>query len=444
MSIEKVIEKYRSSTIFSPEILVVSVFVVIILAGCNKSEPDEIRINLSPNGDQLITDKIQQAIDSCASAGGGIVYFPEGKYLTGGLHIKSNVTLEIAKGAILQGSNDYRDYGEGKWNNALIAGDNVKNITIKGEGLIDGVDCKNPQGEEGFRGPHCIRLTNCDSIVIRDITIKRSGNWAINCRHCSDAKVKNVNIRGGHDGLHTRFCSNFYVEGCDFRTGDDCFAGNDNRDFNIKDCKINTSCNGFRLGCLNLKVKNCKIWGPGEYKHISQNRTNMLSAFVHFSPEGEDPKLVSGNWHIENLTIDSVGTVYNYNYENGLWQTGKPVTDVTFEKITATRIQKPTYIRGDTNRSLNLTINNSSFSYSENAEISDSLVFEGRKANTPAFFNIIHFDKVTLHDVTINTNNQDPVIMANKGNQITMDSVRYKPRDNPKPFILENIGQINN
>ncbi|NJK86020.1 MAG: hypothetical protein HC906_08735 [Bacteroidales bacterium] len=132
---------------------------------------------------------------------------------------------------------------------------------------------------------------------------KNSANWAINCRYCSTAKVDSVSIFAGHDGLHTRFCDGFTVTRCDFRTGDDAFAGNDNRDFVVRDCKINTSCNGFRMGCMNLTVKNCLFWGPGEYVHKIQKRNNMLSAFVHFSPKDENPKLQSGNWLIEDITV---------------------------------------------------------------------------------------------------------------------------------------------
>lgn len=216
------------------------------------------RIIIKPDQGRLITAIIQKAIDSCASTGGGEVIFPSGNFLCGGIELKTNVTLQLDKGALLQGSDKYADYK----NDAFIYGEDLSNIGIQGEGIIDGVDCYNPKGEEGFRGPHCIRLINCKNITLTDFTIRNSANWAINCRYSSYGTVKNVTILGGHDGLHTRFCNNFTVTGCDFRTGDDAFAGNDNRDFVISDCKINTSCNGFRMGCLNFTVQRCKMWGP--------------------------------------------------------------------------------------------------------------------------------------------------------------------------------------
>jgi len=149
----------------------------------------------------LITKTIQQAIDECAEKGGGTVVFSAGTFLSGGIELKSKVSLKFDKGAILQGSDKYVDYQ----NDAFIFGKDLSEIAIHGEGIIDGVDCSNPKGEEGFRGPHCIRLINCKNISFKDFTIKNSGNWAFNLRYCSFGNVEGVSIRGGHDGLHTRF-----------------------------------------------------------------------------------------------------------------------------------------------------------------------------------------------------------------------------------------------
>ena len=410
-----------------------------IIGGCQNDAPFQVEV--SPNSQTVITDQIQRAIDSCAAQGGGTVFFPAGKYLSGGLHLKSNVTLHLDKGATLQGSSRLEDYGEWKWTNALIMGDSLENVAIVGQGTLDGIDLKNPQGEAGFRGPHAIRLTHCDSITIQGITIVRSANWAMNFRYCSRGYVENVKVRGGHDALHTRFCNNFTVRDCDFRTGDDCFAGNDNRDFDIQNCKLNTSCNAFRLGCLNLVVKNCSIWGPGEYKHIKQNRNNTLSAFVHFSPEDEDPKLVSGNWLIQDVTVHHVDNVFNYNFRNGLWQTGQPATDITFENLTATDVKKSFNIIGDSARSLQLTLKNSSLSERPATDFT-SMTFEGRTVEVPAFFNATRFDVLTLDDVTITTNNADPAVMAQDGNRLVLNSIKYLPSDNKFSLLSEDIGEV--
>jgi len=371
--------------------------------------------------DQLITTDIQQAIDSCGKVGGGIVRFPAGKYISGTIELKSNVTLIFEKDAVLTGSDKYSDYR----NDAFIFGKDLTGIRIEGSGIIDGVDCYNPNGEEGFRGPHCIKLINCKTIVLKQFTIRNSANWAVNCRYCSNAEITGVTIKGGHDGIHTRFCSGFVISDCDIRTGDDAFAGNDNSNFIVSGCKINSSCNGFRMGCMNLKVLHCTIWGPGEYMHKIQKRNNMLSAFVHFSPKDENPKQKSGNWIIKDVVIRGADNVYIYNFENGLWQTGQPVTNVTCENLIATDILNSFNITGDSAKLFNLQIKHSSFSYRQD-QSGNKHLYEGQKFLSPALFNISKFNKLELIDVQINNNGENPLFSCQSGNLVIVRDVILK------------------
>jgi hypothetical protein len=398
----------------------------------------EIQVQPLSDTTALSSKLIQSAIDSCAAVGGGVVRLSKGKYLTGAIHLKNNVILHLDDGSFLKGSASYLDYGSGEWYEALIVGDSLTNIGIEGRGIIDGVNCYNPKGEEGFRGPHCIRLTNCSNISISGITILNSANWAINCRNCSHAFVENVSIRAGHDGLHTRFCSDFKVNNCDFRTGDDAFAGNDNKNFIVTNCKVNTSCNGFRFGCLNFIVKDCHLWGPGEYIHRISKRTNMLAAFTHFSPLDDHPKSISGNWLIQNLTIDNVDLVYYYNFENGLWQTGQPVSNLKFENIKATGILKAFCIIGDTARKLNLIVNNSSFSFRKGALVED-LKFEDVEVRSSAFFGVKNFNALEFHNVMLEYVNGAKSLTCNSGNSLVLDKVKYLPESNKKPLLIENV-----
>jgi hypothetical protein len=411
----------------------------LIFGGCKNKGPLEFA--MIPDQGAIITGQIQKAIDNCGASGGGTVFFPAGKYITGGIHLKSNVTLRFEKGAVLEGSSNLDDYGNWKWSNAMIMGDSLKNIAIVGEGVLDGIDLTNPKGEGGFRGPHCIRFTNCDSIIVADITITRSANWAMNFRHCGNGSVKNVKVRGGHDALHTRFCNNFDVRGCDFRTGDDCFAGNDNRDFYIENCLINTSCNAFRFGCLNLVAKNCSIWGPGEFVHIEQNRNNTLSAFTHFSPDDENPKIVNGNWSIQGFTIHNVDQVFNYNFKDGLWQTGQPATTMVFANLNVTDVKKAFYIVGDLERSLKLTIRGSSFSEYGDSNF-NTFLFEGRNLDVPAFFNANHFGSIEFHDVAFITNGNAPVLNIQNGNHLLLQNINYEPAVSEPKIVARNVKDV--
>jgi len=421
--------------ICSPGSLFLGITVLFLLSATEPPVRKNVIVLTPESG--LMTETINAAVDQCSANGGGIVRFSRGTYLSGTIELKSNVTIFFEKGAILQGSDKYSDYR----NDAFIFGKDLLNISIQGEGVIDGIDCYNPKGEEGFRGPHCIRLINCRKIQIKGITIKNSANWAINCRYCSGAVVENVSIRAGHDGLHTRFCDNFTVKGCDFRTGDDAFAGNDNRDFEITDCKINTSCNGFRMGCLNFTVKRCQIWGPGESVHKIQKRNNMLAAFVHFSPKDENPKLQSGNWLIEDVTVDNVDQFYVYNFQEGLWQTGQPATSVQFKNIQATKILGAFNIIGDVDLKFNLKIENSSFTFRDGADYQGDR-FEGAKLLSPALFNASSFDKLLLRNVTFNKKVDAPILNCTSGNSLILDRVTFNTGGSSLPYKIEMVKEF--
>lgn len=412
--------------------LILAVFVLSMQL--NIQAKTQVQLKPEPG---LMTETIQKAIDLCAEKGGGAVVFLAGKYLSGGIELKSKVSLKFEKGTILQGSDKYADYR----NDAFIFGKDLSDISIAGEGTIDGVDCINKQGEEGFRGPHCIRLVNCKHISLEGFTIKNSANWAINCRHCSFGKVDKVSIRGGHDGLHTRFCNDFTVTNCDFRTGDDAFAGNDNRNISVTNCQINTSCNGFRMGCMNLTVKHCHFWGPCEAVHRISKRKNMLSAFVHFSPEDENPKLESGNWLIEDITVENVDQFYVYNFRDGLWQTGQPATSLHFRNIKARGILGAFNIVGDSGSKFKLKVENSSFSFREGAEYKGES-FEGKKLLSPALFNATSFGDIELRKVTLSKKGDALLLNCSSGKTVILNSLRFISGMSTEPYSIEQVGNL--
>src|SRR5438874_12333938 len=78
---------------------------------------------------------IQRAIDTCAAAGGGVVYFPPGAYTTGTLHLRSHVRILVEAGATLYSSKDRASFDKP----ALFFADGVENITLEGRGTIDGL-----------------------------------------------------------------------------------------------------------------------------------------------------------------------------------------------------------------------------------------------------------------------------------------------------------------
>ena len=137
----------------------------------------------------LCTGAIQAAIDDCFRAGGGTVEVPAGTFLTGGVRIRSNITLLLRSGARLLGTRNPEDYNilagdtvepvdpalmtdnrwtparqrvsfdflrkaGSTWNNALIRALHAEHVRIIGEedSVLDGADCFDELGEEHYRG----------------------------------------------------------------------------------------------------------------------------------------------------------------------------------------------------------------------------------------------------------------------------------------------------
>ncbi len=387
----------------------------------------------TPDDDVHDTDAIQAALDAAARAGGGTVRIPRGRFVSGTIQLRDDVCLLFDEGAVLEGSADWRHYGSGRWHDALIVGENLRNVRIEGPGVVDGVACHNPKGEEGFRGPHAIRLNACRDIAIRGLTITRAGNYAILCLDCTGAELADLTIRGGHDGLHAQACTDFRVRDCDVRTGDDCFAGCDNTDFEIVNCKINSSCNGFRLGCVNLAVRDCTFWGPGEYAHLisarrGTPRTNMLSAFVHFAPADRRPRLPSDNWSIENCRMDNVDVVYAYDFERGGWQTGQPAGRIRLHNVHAEKVARPLQVLGDADRQFELTLDTVSIAMREDRADQEVL-------------NLTRIGALRLRNVTLRNNGAKPVLRATDGNLVQLAGVTVLP-ENDEPYVFEEIAAI--
>ncbi len=390
-------------------------------------ELDLIALGASPAGDQLCTSILQAGIDRCAAARGGILRLPRGVYLCGGIQLRDRVVLEWEEGAVLRGSSDCRDYGAGSWNDALLTGTGIRNFALRGPGIIDGVDCQRPDGEEGFRGPHTLHLVDCSDFELHDLRVERAGNYAFRFDGCRQADLARLTILAGHDGLHPQACSDFTVSDCDIRTGDDAVAGCDNHRFRFVDCAFNSSCNGFRFGCDELVVEDCRFWGPGEYAHQSSRRTNMLAAFVHFAPSDRDPQYPSDRWTIRNVTVEHADTFYAYDVEAGLWQTGQPALRLAFSGIRASGLRQPISVLGDADQRFELTL--------EDAE----LALHPDAAAQP-LIDLRRFGRLTLRRVLLQ-HAGGAALRCTDGQAVHLEQVTVRP-DDAAPFALTGIQTV--
>src|SRR5882757_3346121 len=98
-------------------------------AFCQQKTFDILSYGAKGDGETDNTLSVQKAIDDAFANGGGIVEFPAGKFVTGVIHLKSNVGLHLAANSILMGSAKRIDYGAGRAS-ALIVADGQQNISI--------------------------------------------------------------------------------------------------------------------------------------------------------------------------------------------------------------------------------------------------------------------------------------------------------------------------
>ena len=106
------------------------------------------------DGKTIDSPSINKAIEAAAKVGGGTVIFPAGTYASYSVRLKSNICLQLEAGATLLAAfpengigydaaepsefTKFQDFGHSHWQNSLIWGENLENVTICGQGLIDG------------------------------------------------------------------------------------------------------------------------------------------------------------------------------------------------------------------------------------------------------------------------------------------------------------------
>jgi polygalacturonase len=213
------------------------------------------------------TAAIQKAIDGCADKGGGTVTLPEGNYVSAPIVLKSSITLHLDKGATLLGSTDHADYPEiaefrAPGLQALVSATDASNITINGEGTING------QGEtwwemarhtpgSGILGSHHPRprlvvFDHCKHIVIEGVTIENSPMWQVVPYYSDDVTIRQVKILAPQhspntDAMDPFSSSNVLIENVYADVGDDDVA--------IKSGMINSP--GPDSPSRNITVRNC-------------------------------------------------------------------------------------------------------------------------------------------------------------------------------------------
>jgi polygalacturonase len=191
------------------------------------------------------TAAIQKAIDACAAnSGGGTVKLSGGTFVSGPIVLKSNITLDVEKGATLLGSPDHADYPRktefrAPGYQAFVSAVNAENIAITGGGVIDGNgaswwELARHEKDAGVLGsensrPRGVVFDHCRHVRMENITVQNSAYWQIVPYYTDDVVIRNVTILAdphspNTDAIDPFSSSNVLIERVTADVGDDDIA----------------------------------------------------------------------------------------------------------------------------------------------------------------------------------------------------------------------------
>lgn len=262
------------------------------------------------DGKTLNTQAIQAAIDAASTGKGGKVIFPKGTFLSGSIVMKSNVEMYLESDAVLLGSTNPEDYksmdAKGRPKSpknddnsqlALLLAHRADNITVSGEGLIDGqgralalnIDSLHHAGirvdpnysytnmrpNETVR-PKLFRFSECNQVTVTDLNIKNGAGWGLSFELCHNLIIDNIKIRNrafwNNESMDITDCQNVRITNCDVNSADDgiClksyYPGYSNDSIYIANCTIRSSASAIKFGTAsyggfkNVTIENIKIY----------------------------------------------------------------------------------------------------------------------------------------------------------------------------------------
>jgi polygalacturonase len=314
------------------------------------------------DGKVLTTRQIQNAIDRCAANGSGVVYLPQGEYLTGTLNLRSNVEFHLESGAVLKATTDLSQYQK---HNEQPAGvfytEDSRSVSITGSGTIFGQGMEfmykdsakvirgdvNKYIRQGYDfrkvesglgdGPvmpkdryhQMIIFSNCTDIALKDFHVVDAPYWTFLIVHCDGVQVTDITINNNllipnSDGLDINSSSNVNVSGCNISCGDDAIvlAGYAHHfgDPGYKDI-IKPS--------QNINITNCVLRSRSSAIRIGGWDQNSMSGYNF-----DNITIYDSNCGI-NITVRDSGSVQNVNFSNvrietrmhtgDWWGNGEPI-----------------------------------------------------------------------------------------------------------------------
>lgn len=357
------------------------------------------------------TDAFREAIKACHEAGGGRVVVPAGKFLTGAIHLLSNVNLHVTKDAVVLFSQDTKKYLPQVYTrfeaielmnySPLIYAFEQENIAITGEGELNGQadddhwwfwkgrwnhagevrqarevsqHAANARlkemaekgvpveerifGEGDYLRPNFIQPYRCKNVLIEGVTIKDSPMWVIHPVLSENITIRRVTVIShgpNSDGCDPESSKDILIEDCLFDTGDDCIAIKSGRDHDGR--RVNTPSE-------NIIVRNCTMRdGHGGVvigSEISGNVRNVFAENCTMNSPNLDRALriksnsrrggTAENVYMRNITIGDLKKAIvhiNLFYDKETGENLPTVRNIHVKDVTSKNSQHGVYIDSD-------------------------------------------------------------------------------------------------
>ena len=359
------------------------------------------------DGKTLNTEAFKKAIEECAKKGGGRVVVPKGEWLTGAIHLKSNVNFHVQKDATIKFSTNPKDYlplVHTRWEgmelmhiSPLIYAYEQTNIGITGSGTLDGQGKAffwkwhgNPKyggdpskisqrpdrdklykmmdenvpleerifGENSYLRPQFIQPYKCKNVLIEGVKIIDSPMWEVHPVLCENVIVRKLTIithGPNNDGCDPESCKDVLIEDCLFDTGDDCIAiksgrNNDGRRINVpseniivRNCFMKEGHGGITVGS--------EISGGFRNLFAENNRLDSPDLWTALRVKNNASR--GGkieNLYFRNTTIGQVSRAVveiDFNYEEGAKGNFIPyVRNYVVENLTCTKGNRAVDLQG--------------------------------------------------------------------------------------------------
>jgi polygalacturonase len=318
------------------------------------------------DGKTLDSDAINRAILAASAAGGGTVVLTPGVYLSASIRLKDNITLYLEAGSTLEAADvsvakcdppepnkwgdelHYQDFGHSHWQNSLIWGIGLKNVSILGPGLIHGKGLDNgfnrfadtSKGERAYHanppgsGNKAIALRDCQNVILRDFSILHGGWFAILATGVNNLTIDNLKLDTNRDGMDIDACQNVRITKCSV-----------NSPWDDGICLKASYALGKIQHCDNITISDCYLAGSFDEGTLLDGTFKRSDAAYKSYGTGRIKLGTESNGDFKNITITNC--VFDGSRGIAIESVdGSHIEDVAISNITMRHVQNsPIFIR---------------------------------------------------------------------------------------------------